>query len=296
MNDAREPLIDVKGLEAWYGKRRILSEVDFRVDAGEIRVIMGGSGSGKSTLLRHLLGLHRPTAGRIRLLGVDVTAAGAREMQAVRRKIGVSFQGGALLTSLSVGDNVALPLREHYRELDENQIRIMSRMKLEIVNLGGFHDLMPSQLSGGMVGVDPLGQIPDSASPRTKPSLERRAGERGQVAERREPEPFQPLDEIEFDRQPGDRNSAQKGSELICFDDAHAARFRLASGDRGSELAGSDPHSRPQDRRGQGKELGRCCCRGGVVTLQSCQIDIVAFGAFRLDCRAERLERGQNPF
>lgn len=151
MNDAREPLIDVKGLEAWYGKRRILSEVDFRVDAGEIRVIMGGSGSGKSTLLRHLLGLHQPTAGSIRLLGLDVTQASAREMQAVRRKIGVSFQGGALLTSLSVGDNVALPLREHHRELDENQIRIMSRMKLEIVNLGGFHDLMPSQLSGGMV-------------------------------------------------------------------------------------------------------------------------------------------------
>lgn len=69
----------------------------------------------------------------------------------MRRRIGVSFQGGALLTSLSVGDNVALPLREHHRELDENQIRIMSRMKLEIVNLGGFHDLMPSQLSGGMV-------------------------------------------------------------------------------------------------------------------------------------------------
>lgn len=151
MTDADAPLIDVHGLEAWYGKRRILHDVDFRVDAGEIRVIMGGSGSGKSTLLRHLLGLHRPARGSVRLFGVDIVNAGARQLQQVRRKLGVSFQGGALLTSLSVGDNVALPLREHHAELDENQIRIMSRMKLEVVNLGGFHDLMPSQLSGGMV-------------------------------------------------------------------------------------------------------------------------------------------------
>jgi len=150
MTDAAAPLIDVKGLEAWYGKRRILHDVDFRVDAGEIRVIMGGSGSGKSTLLRQILGLHRPTRGSIRLFGTDIVNAGQRELQQVRRRLGVSFQGGALLTSLSVGDNVALPLREHTK-LDENQIRIMSRMKLEVVNLGGFHDLMPSQLSGGMV-------------------------------------------------------------------------------------------------------------------------------------------------
>lgn len=145
------PLIEVKGLEAWYGKRRILENIDFRVDPGEIRVIMGGSGSGKSTLLRHLLGLHRPARGEVRLFGVDIVRAGARELQQVRRRLGVSFQGGALLTSLTVGENVALPLREHYAELNENQIRIMSRMKLEVVNLGGFHDLMPSQLSGGMV-------------------------------------------------------------------------------------------------------------------------------------------------
>ncbi|WP_313918956.1 ATP-binding cassette domain-containing protein [Tahibacter sp.] len=150
MTDAAAPLIEVEGLEAWYGKRRILHDVDFRVDTGEIRVIMGGSGSGKSTLLRQILGLHRPTRGSIRLFGTDIVNAGQRELQQVRRRLGVSFQGGALLTSLSVGDNVALPLREH-TNLDENQIRIMSRMKLEVVNLGGFHDLMPSQLSGGMV-------------------------------------------------------------------------------------------------------------------------------------------------
>ncbi len=148
--DAAGPLIEVEKLEAWYGRRRILHGIDFRVDAGEIRVIMGGSGSGKSTLLRHLLGLQRPTAGTVCVLGTDLGRAGWRELQAVRRRIGVSFQGGALLTSLSVGENVALPLREHTR-LDENTIRIMSRLKLEVVNLGGFQDFMPAQLSGGML-------------------------------------------------------------------------------------------------------------------------------------------------
>jgi len=144
------PLIEVHGLQAWYGRRRILHGVDFSVGAGEIRVIMGGSGSGKSTLLRHLIGLQRPRAGSVRIFGVDLGRASERELLDVRRKIGVSFQGGALLTSLSVGENVALPLREHTR-LDESTIRIMSRLKLEVVNLGGFQDLMPSQLSGGMV-------------------------------------------------------------------------------------------------------------------------------------------------
>ena len=89
------PLIEVSQLEAWYGRRRILHGVDFNVHAGEIRVIMGGSGSGKSTLLRHLLGLHRPRSGTIRLLGADIGHASEAEMLAVRKQIGVSFQGGA---------------------------------------------------------------------------------------------------------------------------------------------------------------------------------------------------------
>jgi phospholipid/cholesterol/gamma-HCH transport system ATP-binding protein len=145
-----EPVIDVSGLEAYYGRRRILHGVDFRVMPGEIRVIMGGSGSGKSTLLRHLLGLQKPRRGTVRLLGIDLARASTRQMLALRRQLGVSFQSGALFTSMTVGDNVALPLREHLR-LDENTVRIMSRLKLEVVNLGGFQDLMPSQLSGGMV-------------------------------------------------------------------------------------------------------------------------------------------------
>lgn len=144
------PLIEVENLNAWYGRRQILRGIDFRVNAGEIRVIMGGSGSGKSTLLRHLLGLMKPRSGTVKLLGVDLAKADAAELLELRRKIGVSFQGGALLTSLTVGENVALPLREH-TTLDEATIRIMSRIKLEVVNLGGFGDLMPSQLSGGMI-------------------------------------------------------------------------------------------------------------------------------------------------
>ena len=128
----------------------VLSAIDLEVSAGETLAIVGASGSGKSTLLRHLLGLQTPAAGHIRVLGTDLAIASAAEKLALRKQIGVSFQGGALFTSMSVGDNVALPLREHTR-LDENTIRIMSRMKLEVVNLAGFENLMPSELSGGMI-------------------------------------------------------------------------------------------------------------------------------------------------
>ena len=148
--NAPQNLIQVDKLCAWFGKRQVLHDIDFHVGPGEIRVIMGGSGSGKSTLLRHLLGLLRPRSGTVKLLGTDVAKATAKEQLALRRQMGVSFQGGALFTSMTVGENVALPLREH-TELDENTIRIMSRLKLEVVNLGGFADLMPSQLSGGMI-------------------------------------------------------------------------------------------------------------------------------------------------
>lgn len=145
-----QSVIDVEGLTTYYGRRRILDDVRFVVEPGEVRVIMGGSGSGKSTLLRHLLGLQKPAAGSIRLLGRDITQLTAREMDALRREMGVSFQGGALFSSLTVGENVALPLREQAK-LDDSTIRIMTRMKLELVNLGGFENLMPSELSGGMI-------------------------------------------------------------------------------------------------------------------------------------------------
>jgi phospholipid/cholesterol/gamma-HCH transport system ATP-binding protein len=145
-----EVVMEVADLVADYGSRRVLNGVNFSVRRGEIMVVMGGSGSGKSTLLRHLLGLNTPTSGTVRILGQDLTRISPRDLYRLRRNIGVSFQGGALFNSMTVGANVELPLREHTR-LDDNTIRIMARMKLEVVNLGGFEGLMPAQLSGGMV-------------------------------------------------------------------------------------------------------------------------------------------------
>jgi len=100
--------IRVSGLQAHYGTRQVLHDIDLDVRPGEIMVIMGGSGSGKSTLLRHLVGLSRPTAGRIELLGTDITRAGAMEMLKLRRRIGVAFQGGPLRSSMNVLDHIML--------------------------------------------------------------------------------------------------------------------------------------------------------------------------------------------
>jgi len=146
----RQAVIEVKDLVTHYGKRLILNGVTLTVYQGEILVIMGGSGSGKSTLLRHLLGLHQPTSGCIRLLGKDITQLDDRTMHELRQEMGVAFQGGALFGSMTVGENVMLPLREHTK-LDEHTMQIMVRMKLEVVNLAGFENLMPAELSGGML-------------------------------------------------------------------------------------------------------------------------------------------------
>jgi phospholipid/cholesterol/gamma-HCH transport system ATP-binding protein len=147
---ARTPAIEVENLVAHYGSHEVLHGVSMHVHRGEIMVIMGGSGSGKSTLLRHMLGLRRPTSGSIKLLGQDITRLSAREMFALRRNIGVSFQGGALFNSMTVRENVELPLREHTK-LDRKTMQIISRIKLEVVNLAGLENLMPAELSGGMV-------------------------------------------------------------------------------------------------------------------------------------------------
>ncbi len=144
------PVIEVRDLVTCYGDQKILDGVSLTVEPGEIMVIMGGSGSGKSTLLRYLLGLHRADGGEIRLFGKDISTLNSREWMALRRKIGVSFQGGALFNSMDVGENVRMPLREH-TSLDENTMQIMARMKLEVVNMAGFEHLMPAQLSGGMI-------------------------------------------------------------------------------------------------------------------------------------------------
>ncbi len=148
--DPPEAVISVERLCAHYGPRQILFDVDFEVRQGEIMVIMGGSGSGKSTLLRHLIGIEGATSGSIRLLGQDITKLKSRDLQTLRRKIGVAFQGGALFSSMSVEDNIKLPLRE-LTGLDDKTMDIMARLKLELVNLAGFGGLMPSELSGGML-------------------------------------------------------------------------------------------------------------------------------------------------
>src|SRR5713101_2431835 len=144
-----EPVISLRNLRVSYGEREILHGISFDVVHGETLVILGGSGSGKSTLLRTLVGLERPSSGEIWLKGKNIAAISAEEMDEIRKKIGMSFQGGALFGSMTVGENVALPLREHTR-LEESTIEIMLRLKLEQVGLQGFEYYMPSQLSGGM--------------------------------------------------------------------------------------------------------------------------------------------------
>jgi len=142
-------MIRVEALNTYYGTRLILEDVSLDVMPGEILVILGGSGSGKSTLMRHMVGLLKPHSGRIWLDGDEITSMDEWELVGVRKKIGLAFQGGALFNSMTVGDNVALPLREH-TDLEESTIRIMTRMKLDQVGLSGFEDFMPSELSGGM--------------------------------------------------------------------------------------------------------------------------------------------------
>jgi phospholipid/cholesterol/gamma-HCH transport system ATP-binding protein len=147
---AAPPMIEVRDLITHYGAREILHGINLTIRQGEIMVIMGGSGSGKSTLLNALLGLLRPTSGTIRLLGQDLNAISDVERTKLRQKMGVAFQGGALFSSLNVLENIMLPLREHTR-LDRNTMRIMARMKMQVVSLSGFENLMPAELSGGMI-------------------------------------------------------------------------------------------------------------------------------------------------
>ena len=128
-----------------------LKGVNMRIYPNEIVCIMGGSGSGKSTLLRQIMALDTPTAGTVRILGQDLAGIGHRDMHELRKKIGVAFQGGAMFNSMTVGENLKLPLREHAK-LAEEQMDIMVRMKLAFVNLDpDTANKLPSELSGGML-------------------------------------------------------------------------------------------------------------------------------------------------
>ncbi len=144
-----QAMISLRGLRVNYGDREILHGISFDVKRAETLVILGGSGSGKSTLLRALVGLEKPTSGEIWIKSKNIAALSESELDEIRKKIGMSFQGGALFNSMTVGENVALPLREHTK-LEDSTIQIMLRLKLEQVGLEGFEYYMPSQLSGGM--------------------------------------------------------------------------------------------------------------------------------------------------
>lgn len=144
-----ENAIEVIGLQAHYGDREILKSISLSVPRAKTTVVLGGSGCGKSTLLKHLIGLIKPTKGQILINGKDIASIDEDEMIEIRKKMGVLFQGSALLNSLTVAENVALPIREHTR-LNESTIMIMVRMKLDLVGLSGFENFFPAQLSGGM--------------------------------------------------------------------------------------------------------------------------------------------------
>jgi len=148
-NIGKEPIITVENLTAGYGDNIIFKNVSFRVMKGEILVILGGSGCGKSTLLKHMFGLYRPKAGRVLINGIDAATEKPEELDGIRRNIGVLFQSGALFGSMTLMENVSLPLEE-YTDLSSEDIGRIVRMKLAMVNLSGFENHLPSELSGGM--------------------------------------------------------------------------------------------------------------------------------------------------
>jgi phospholipid/cholesterol/gamma-HCH transport system ATP-binding protein len=145
----RPEVIRVAGLVKRFDGLAVLDGVDLSVYAGETLVVMGGSGCGKSTLLRHMIGSMWPDEGGVWLLGRELSAISEEEMDTLRKRFGILFQSGALFNSMTVGDNVALPLLEH-TDLDADTIEIIVRIKLELVGLREAMDLMPAQISGGM--------------------------------------------------------------------------------------------------------------------------------------------------
>ena len=149
MANDMESAIKVVDLVTHYGDREILKKISFDIPKGKTTVILGGSGCGKSTLLKHLIGLLRPTRGSIFMGDKDIAAMKGPELDEMRKKMGVLFQGAALLNSITIAENVALPIREHTK-LNNATIQIMVRMKLDLVDLSGFDNFYPSQLSGGM--------------------------------------------------------------------------------------------------------------------------------------------------
>ncbi len=145
----KDPIIEVENLTTRYGDTTILENVSFKVQRGEMFMMLGGSGCGKSTLLKHIIGLLNPYSGRIIVNGTDITAAGEEELRQVQKSIGVLFQADALFGSMTLFENIALPLSE-YTDLSLEMIDKIVKMKLALVNLAGYENHMPAELSGGM--------------------------------------------------------------------------------------------------------------------------------------------------
>jgi phospholipid/cholesterol/gamma-HCH transport system ATP-binding protein len=141
--------LEVRNLTRSFGPRKILSDVSFKLRHGEILIIMGGSGCGKSTLLRHIIGSLKPDAGQILIDGTDITKLNDDEMSKIRKRFGMLFQTGALFNSMTVGENVALPILES-SDVASGIADLVVRLKLELVGLTGFEHLKPAQISGGM--------------------------------------------------------------------------------------------------------------------------------------------------
>ena len=147
--DEREIRISVRGLQVGYGSFVLMRNVEFDVRAGDVFFIMGGSGCGKSTLLRVLMGLKPPQAGLVLYGGTDFWGGGENVRRKIMRHAGVLFQGGALWSSMTLAENVGLPLQQ-YTDLDDEEIREQASLKLALAGLAGFEDYYPSEISGGM--------------------------------------------------------------------------------------------------------------------------------------------------
>jgi phospholipid/cholesterol/gamma-HCH transport system ATP-binding protein len=145
----KTPIIKIRNLVKEFDGRRVLDGVNLDINKGETLVVMGGSGCGKSTFLRSIVGLLEPTEGSIEYSGKDIVGLSEQEFDEIKKTFGILFQGAALFNSLTVGENIALPLREHTK-LADKIINIITKVKLELVGLTGFEDLLPSQISGGM--------------------------------------------------------------------------------------------------------------------------------------------------
>jgi phospholipid/cholesterol/gamma-HCH transport system ATP-binding protein len=141
--------LEVRNLTRSFGPRKILSDVSFQLKHGEILIIMGGSGCGKSTLLRHIIGSLKPDSGEIYVHGTEITKLDDEGMAKIRKRFGMLFQTGALFNSLTVGENVALPILES-SDVAPNIAELVVKLKLELVGLTGFEHLKPAQISGGM--------------------------------------------------------------------------------------------------------------------------------------------------